>query len=204
MNLAHLDPVTLASLIGAGALAATRLLTTLKPVWDRLPASLQGLFPVLVLVLPQIAAAALGVHTSLDLINLVLLSVALVLPGTHSHTVELSKPKGPGSALLMAVVFALSFAAGVACSGLRAVDWPKLGACAEPLEQPLIESVAKVLVGTGDVESELSDLVKSGAAADAVECAVQQLVSDLAAGPTTARASHAAARGRTFLAKVQR
>jgi hypothetical protein len=106
MDLSHLDPVSAASLVAAGALALTRLLTTAKPLWDRLPASLQGLLPVLVLVLPQVAASAAGVHTSLDLVNLLVLAAALILPGAHSHTVALVKPSGPSSALLV-LVFAL-------------------------------------------------------------------------------------------------
>lgn len=186
----HLDPVSLASLIGAAALALTRLLTTAKPIWDRLPTSLQGLLPVLVLVLPQVAAQAAGVHTSLDLVNLLVLSVALILPGAHSHTVALVKPNGPGSAALLALVFAASFSVGVACSG-RAVAWPKVLSCAEPLEKPL------------DVKTELEALV-GAYAPGVIECAVQQIVGDLGAAPVTARASRQVVRGRAFLESVQR
>lgn len=198
----NLDPVSLASLIAAAALALTRLLTTAKPLWDRLPPSLQGVVPVLVLVLPQIAASAAGVHTSLDLANLLMLSAALILPGAHSHTVDIKKPNGPGSSALMLVVFALSFCLGLACSG-RSVAWPKVLACGEALEQPLVESVASVLVGTGDVKTELEQIALTKGAG-VVECAVQQIIEDMASGPTTARASRAAARGRAFLASVKR
>jgi hypothetical protein len=201
MDLSHLDPVSAASLVAAGALALTRLLTTAKPLWDRLPASLQGLLPVLVLVLPQIAASAAGVHTSLDFINLLVLAIALILPGVHSHTVALTKPSGPSSALLV-LVFMLSFGAGLACATGSTVAWPKVLSCAEPLEQPLVESVAKVLTGDGDVKTELEALAGQYAPG-VIECAVQQLVGDLASGPTTARASHAAKRGRSFLNAVQ-
>lgn len=203
MNIPHLDPITLASFIAVAALGLSRLLATTKPIWDRLPPLLQGLFPVLALVLPQIAASAAGVKTSLDLVNLVALAVTLVLPGLHSHTVEMSKPKGPGSGALMMLVFVLSIGAGLACSTFGPVSWPKVAACADSLEQPLVESVAKVLAGTGDVESELGDLVKSGAAADAVVCAVKQLLSDFGTAPVTARSTNSVARGRAFLAKVE-
>lgn len=104
----HLDPVSLASLAAAAALALTRLLTTAKPLWDRLPTWLQGLAPALVLVLPQIAAQAAGVHTSLDLVNLLVLATALILPGAHSHTVGGSKPGGAGSAALVLLLVGLA------------------------------------------------------------------------------------------------
>ena len=193
----HLDPVTLASFIAAGALAASRLLTTLKPAWNFLPASLQGLVPMLVLVLPQIAAAALGVHTSIDLANLIALSVALVLPGIHSHTVQLTKPSAPAATL---IVLTLAFSTGQACSNLPAVSWPKVLSCMTPLEQPLIDYVAKVLAGSGDVQTALEALAKDYAPG-LIECAVQQIIDSLSSS-TKADASHSIARGQAFLAKV--
>lgn len=199
MNIPHLDPVSAASLIGAGVLALSRLLTTLKPVWDRFPALLQGLFPVLVLVLPQIAAAALGVHTSIDLVNLIALSIALVLPGVHSHTVVLTKPSGPGSAALVLVVFALALPLS-ACKG---VSWPKVLQCGEPLAQAELAAVSRILAGNGDAPSELEALAEQYAPST-VECAVQSVVADLSARKGAARDSHALARGRAFLNKVQR
>lgn len=198
MNLAHLDPVTAASLIAAGVLALTRLLTTLKPVWERFPALLQGLFPVLVLVLPQIAAAALGVHTSLDLVNLIALSVALVLPGVHSHTLAIVKPSGPGSAALVLIVVVLALPLQ-ACGSH--VNWPSVLACGKPLEQPLLRDVEAVLAGTGDVDAELADLAKNYAPG-VIECAVQELVGQLASAPHAMHASRATARGRAFLNRV--
>lgn len=196
----HLDTLTLASLIGAGALALTRLLTTAKPIWDRLPASLQGLLPALVLVLPQIAAQAAGVHTSLDLANLLVLAVALILPGFHSHTVQLSKPNGPGSAAALLLVFALSFSVGLACSPFK-VNWPALGACADPLRPGLTKVVADILASNGNAEADLEALGETEGLA-AVECAVKQLVSDVGARPAEARGSRIRARGLAFLATV--
>ncbi len=87
------------------------------------------------------------------------------------------------------------------CAG-RAVSWPKVLSCAEPIEQPLIEEVAKVLSGAGDVQTDLEALVPRYAPG-VLECAVQQIVGDLSTAPVTARASHQAARGRAFLAKVE-
>lgn len=103
-NFSHLDAVSVASLFAAGALAVTRLLTTAKPIWDRLPKSLQGLLPVLVLVLPQLAEQAAGVKTTLDLTNLLFLAVAMILPGWHSHTVGGEKTGG-GAGAAVGLVF---------------------------------------------------------------------------------------------------
>jgi hypothetical protein len=105
-NFAHLDAVSVASSLAAGALALTRLLTTAKPLWDRLPKSLQGLLPVLVLVLPQLAEQAAGVKTTLDLTNLLILAVAMILPGWHSHTVGGEKTGGPGAGAAVGLAFA--------------------------------------------------------------------------------------------------
>lgn len=103
-------------------------------------------------------------------------------------------------------VFALGMAASVAvvlpgCGSH--VNWPKVAQCTEQLEQPLLTGVGNVLAGTGDVESELTEIAKTKGP-DLVLCAVQQLVSDLGSAPVTARASRQATRGRAFLAKVQR
>jgi hypothetical protein len=202
LPLTQLNPVAIASFVGATFLAITRLLTTAKPLWSLLPGSLQGLLPVLVLALPQLALQAAGVHGTLDLLNLLVLSLAMILPGAHSHTVGLAKPSGPGSAAVLLLVFALPLGALQACRP-GAVDWPKVAQCTEQLEPDLLKVVGGVLAGTGDVRSELEDVARSQGP-DVVLCAVQQLVSDLASGPTTARASRAAARGRAFLDSVQR
>jgi hypothetical protein len=198
----HLDPITLASLIGAACLALTRLFTTAKPVWDKLPAPLQGLLPMLVLVLPQLAEQAAGVKTGLDLVNLVVLAIALVLPGYHSHTIATSKPSGPSSGVLMgALVFCLSFGAGLACSHGLILNWPKLGACLDPLRPGLVQIVADVLAGNGDAEQDLATLGKTEGL-EAVECAVKQLVSDVGKQPAEARGSRIRARGQAFLVTV--
>lgn len=202
MNIPHLDPVTLASFIGAAALGLTRLATTTKPIWDRLPALLQGLLPVLVLVLPQIAAAALGVHTSLDLVNLLFLAAALILPGVHSHTVSVGKPNGPGSAVVAVLTFCLSLGVGLACSPFK-VNWPALGACADSLRPGLTKVVADILASNDNAEADLEALGETEGLS-AVECAVKQLVSDVGPRPAEARGSRIRTRGLAFLATVPR
>ncbi len=197
----HLDAITIASFIAVAALGLMRLLTTAKPIWDKFPPLLQGIAPALVLVLPQIAEQAAGVKTGLDLTNLLVLAAALILPGVHSHTVALKPPSGPGSAGGLMLIFALSLSVGFACSG-RSVAWPKVLNCADALEQPLVGAVAEVLAGTGDVKTELENIALTKGAS-VVECAVQQIVSDLGTAPVTARASRQVVRGRAFLASVQ-
>ncbi len=202
----HLDPISLASLIGAGALALSRLLTTLKPVWDRLPALLQGLVPVLVLVLPQIAAAAAGVHTSIDLVNLIALSVALVLPGIHSHTVAIVKPSGPSSGALVGLVFAASLTLPVGCATLKSI-WtdPAVLQCTDPVDAELLQEVLAVLKGNEDVSTALAALVHGDVTREVVECVVQQVVGGLQVSPRTdsdPQLQYARQRGETFLASI--
>ena len=67
---------------GAGfATAATKLLTTAKPYWDKLPKSVAALIPVLLVALPAVAERLGGLQTEVDLKNLGLTIVALLLPG---------------------------------------------------------------------------------------------------------------------------
>lgn len=198
----NLDTVTVASFIAVAALGLTRLLTTAKPLWDLLPPALQGIIPALVLVLPQIAEKAAGVHTGLDLANLLVLAGALIVPGVHSHTVALVKPSGPSSGAAVGLVFAFALSV-TACSRLAAVDWPKqLEVCAAPAESVLLVEVSDILAGTEDVETALLGLVKSGATKEAVWCAVNQLAADVGFNPSTARAARISARGKAFLDKV--
>ncbi len=88
------------------------------------------------------------------------------------------------------------------CSLFSKADWDKLGTCAAVLQQPLLNQVATVLAGAGDVESGLLAIVKSGAAKEAVECAVAQIVNDIGKQPADSNHARIRARGRAFLATV--
>lgn len=112
---------------------------------------------------------------------------------------DVTPPSLPGAAM-RGLVLGLCAALFVGCGAH--VNWPKVAQCGAPLEQPLLETVASVLAGTGDVKSELEQIALTKGAG-AVECAVQQIVSDLGTAPVTARASHSAARGRAFLESVR-
>jgi hypothetical protein len=101
----------------------------------------------------------------------------------------------------MVLVFCLAFTAGFACSPFK-VDWPKLGACADQLRPGLTQVVIDILAENGDAEADLATLAKTEGAA-AVECAVQQVVSDIGSSPLKGRQSRVAERGRAFLAKVR-
>ncbi len=88
------------------------------------------------------------------------------------------------------------------CSRLARVDWSQVANCAEqPAESALTQIVSGVLVGTGDVKTELEGVAQEYGPG-VVKCVVSSLVDQMAAGPRTASASHAAARGRAFLASV--
>ena len=76
-----MTPVDVAATVGAVCLAGSRLISALKPFWDKLPRPLTVIAPVLVLALPQVADAAGLVHTDVDLMNFVITAVALLAPG---------------------------------------------------------------------------------------------------------------------------
>jgi len=108
----------------------------------------------------------------------------------------------PGGPLLVLLFLAFAVHQQGCAAGSR-VNWPKVAQCAQPLEQPLLQTVASVLAGTGDVKTELEQIALTKGAG-VVECAVQQIVSDIGSAPVTSRATHTAARGRAFLESVQR
>ncbi len=73
---------------GAGfATAATKLITTAKPYWDKLPAVVSAVIPSLIVLLPAVAERLGALQTEADLKTLGLTVVALLLPGV------VTKPK---------------------------------------------------------------------------------------------------------------
>lgn len=80
------------------------------------------------------------------------------------------------------------------------ISWPAALQCGAPLEQPLLQTVASVLAGTGDVKTELEQVAVDHGA---VECAVQQLISDIGMASQDPQRARSVARGRAFLASVQ-
>lgn len=76
-----LTPIDIASYVSAGALAASKLISVCKPVWNRLPKWLVVVLPVLVLVLPQVAQFFAGATTSRELFAAFITSLALLMPG---------------------------------------------------------------------------------------------------------------------------
>lgn len=207
----HLPPVAQGVLaISAVTLAVVRLLTASRPfwAWEKVPVWVQKLLPALLMALAALPTAIEHARSWLDIM------VGFVVTGsmwfTASRGDKRSTPPtddqleetvhfGPPLLVLLFVGLCLS---QQACVGSR-VDWPRVLQCAAPLEQPLLQTVASVLAGTGDVKTELEQ-VAIDHGAGVVECAVQRLIDDLASGPATARATRSAARGRAFLASVQR
>lgn len=76
-----LTPLEIGADIAAVALAATKLLSSAQALWDKLPRAVAVALPVLVAMLPQVAAAAGLVKTEGDLLTLALTSAALLVPG---------------------------------------------------------------------------------------------------------------------------
>ena len=81
MSSINLSPVDVASYVSAGALAATKLISVCKPVWNRMPKWLAVMLPVLVLALPQVAQFFAGATTSNELFAACITSLALLMPG---------------------------------------------------------------------------------------------------------------------------
>jgi predicted PurR-regulated permease PerM len=184
-------------------LAVIRLLTASRAFWWKFPEWAQKGLPALLVALGTIPVAIEHATSWLQIAEAGLLAIGAWFTASRGDKRPVQKPGAPALPLLTFVIaFSLGTAISLAaCSGQH-VNWPKVLSCGEKLEQPLIEAVAKVLTGTGDVKSELDGIaVEHGPGV--VECAVQQIVSDMASGPTTARASRAAERGRAFLRQVQ-
>jgi len=74
----------IASLVSAGALGATRLLTVAKPFWEKLPKGFAALVPAACIMLPQLASQMGLVHTTMDFVSACLFCGALMLPGLAS------------------------------------------------------------------------------------------------------------------------
>lgn len=81
MSSNNLTPIDIASYVSASALAASKLISVCKPLWNRLPKWLAVLLPVLVLALPQIAQFFAGAKTSSELLAAFVTSLALLMPG---------------------------------------------------------------------------------------------------------------------------
>lgn len=76
-----LSPIEIGAAIAAGVLAASKLVTAAQGLWDKLPRPLAVVMPVLVLALPQVAAAAGLIKVEGDLVTFAVTAVALLLPG---------------------------------------------------------------------------------------------------------------------------
>lgn len=73
--------VEIVAFVVAFAGAASKLLDSAKPFWEKLPSPVATFVPSVVLMLPYLAEQLGGVTTSLDLVNAFVLSLALLLPG---------------------------------------------------------------------------------------------------------------------------
>lgn len=62
-------------------MSASKLISAVRGLWDKLPRPVSVLMPVLVLALPQLAAAAGLIKVDGDLITFGITAVALLLPG---------------------------------------------------------------------------------------------------------------------------
>lgn len=114
----HLQVVQVVTFIIAFTLAATRILSASRSWWSVLPTWLAGILPSLIVAVPALGQAVVGAQTWTDLTVAFLTAGALLLPGAHSHTVEVKPPNGPGAGVA-AICLALALPFGVAaCASL--------------------------------------------------------------------------------------
>jgi hypothetical protein len=77
------DPIQTASTIAAVVIAATRVLNAAKPAWSKVPEPFYSFLPVLVLVLPDLAARLAGVQTGTDLTVELVTALSLLVPAPN-------------------------------------------------------------------------------------------------------------------------
>lgn len=207
----HLQVVQIVTFVVAFSMAASRILNGSKPFWGLMPPWLAGVLPSVVVAVPALGQVVVGAQTWTDLTVAFMAAGALLLPGTHSHTVALLPPSGPGSApragligaAALLLVFALS-ASLTACSlfGSGGSFWPVVEHCA-PSPASLVSQVEDVLLAGGDYEAALKQLALQDGAG-IIQCAVAAAVDLLTAKAGKVGASPesapAAARGKAFLA----
>lgn len=216
----HLPPVAQGVLaLSAVAFAIVRLLTASRPFWASTPAWAQKALPALAMAIAAVPAAIEHARSWLDVVVAFVVSGAMFYTASRGdkrapldtdgtprtervnsdpkidETVRIIPPTGP----LLVLLFCCSLPALHGCGSH--VNWPRVLQCAAPLEGPVVQSVASILAGTGDVKIELEGLAGQYGAAT-LECAVQQIIGDVGTAPVTARASRQAVRGRAFLESV--
>jgi hypothetical protein len=200
----HFQVYQIVTFVVAFCLAASRILTASKAFWSLMPSWIAGVLPGLVVALPALAEGIAGSQSWTDLTVAFLAAGALLLPGAHSHSVEMKKPDGASGAVVILALLAASATSACGIFGSHGSFWPALSHCA-PSPSSLVSQVEDVLLAGGDYEAALKDLaIKDGAGI--VECAVTAAVGLLTAKSGKFGASpesgHAAARGKAFLAKV--
>ena len=75
-----MTPTDIAADVVAACLLATQFVSSLKPVWAKLPKWLAVLAPVVVSLLPQVADAAGLVKTEQGLVQLIVTAAVLLVP----------------------------------------------------------------------------------------------------------------------------
>lgn len=85
------------------------------------------------------------------------------------------------------------------CGTVGHVDWPTLATCS-PSVPDLVSTVTRILLGSGDVDSQLEQLAAQNGPS-MISCVVDQLVQDWTSPGTAAEPARLAAaeRGRAFL-----
>lgn len=92
-----MTPTDIASVVVAGCLSLSQLVTQLKPVWGKLPKAVALLCPVALVVLPQVADAAGYVKTEVDLAHFVVYALGVTVPAVIAALTGKQLPPAPPS-----------------------------------------------------------------------------------------------------------
>ena len=82
--------VEIVAFVVAFAGAASKLLESSRPFWKLLPGPVATFLPSLVVMLPTLASQVGAATTTLDLVNAVVVALALLLPGAAAKHVSKS------------------------------------------------------------------------------------------------------------------
>jgi len=81
----HPTLITIVAYLTAAALSATRILVATRPIWGKLPATVQVVLPLAIPALATLVQELAGVKTGIDLTTAIIGAVLMAVPGLPSN-----------------------------------------------------------------------------------------------------------------------
>src|SRR6187551_342375 len=81
----HPNLITIAAYLTAAALSASRILVATRPIWGKLPATVQVVLPLAIPALATLVQELAGVKTGVDLTTAIIAAVLMAVPGLPSN-----------------------------------------------------------------------------------------------------------------------